>query len=128
MRKRLTPARGAQGVPAASTPPSESATPRQGAGSRPTSVTVQARNMGLAMLGAATFLAVAAIIAGTAWTAPAPGICSPPGGGQSVPCPAGELTANNLFSLIALVVASSVLFAVGIVVEFMVWLRAHPAD
>ena len=97
-------------------------------GKAQTSVTIQARYMGAAILVLAASLAFAAVYVGVLWTAPAAGPCFPPSGGQSIPCPSGELTPNNLFTLLVLVISSLIFFVLGIVVLMLVWFRAHPTD
>lgn len=84
--------------------------------------------MGVVILVVASALALAAAAAGVIFTAPSQSQCPNPNGGQDIPCPPGPLTTNNLFTLLALVILSAVFFALGIVIEMMVWFRAHPTD
>jgi len=102
---------------------------RSEAGNVGPSVTSQARWMGVAILAAAGTLALAAAVAGLIFTAPAASLCPPPSGsGPDVSCPPGPLTTDNMFALLTLVVVSLVLFALGVVVEMMVWFRANPTE
>jgi hypothetical protein len=84
------------------------------------------RNAGMVLIMAACVMALGAIVAGGIYTAPGPGVCSPPGGGQAIPCPATELTPNNLFVEIVLVVTSMGSFLLGIMLVTLAWLRMHP--
>ena len=86
--------------------------------------------MGFAILAAAAVLALAAVGAGLTFTAPPASTLCPPssGSGPDVPCPPGPLTTDNMFVLLTLVFSSLVFFALGVVVEMMVWFRAHPSD
>ncbi len=67
------------------------------------------------LIGAAVLLSLATVLAGSIFTAPAPGPCFPPGGGSPIACPATELTPNNLFTLLALVILSLFSFTLGVV-------------
>jgi hypothetical protein len=79
------------------------------------------RYTGLAMLVTAAVLVLVAVTAGLIYTAPPPGSCFSA-------CPASELTPNNLFTLITLVVVSASSFILGTVLITIAWFRQHPAS
>jgi len=71
--------------------------------------------LGLIILGVAVALA-------NFWTLPT-GTCFPPGGGSSIPCPASELTTNDLAVVLALMLWSGVTVALGSILACLAWLR-----
>ena len=76
---------------------------------------------GLLVLGF-VFLLVAAEL-WSMWTSPTAGVCFPPGGGSSIPCPASELTSNNLAFVIFFLVVSTTMIALGSVLVCLAWLH-----
>jgi hypothetical protein len=78
----------------------------------------------LIILGIVTLLGGA--IATLAWTSPPMGPCFPPGGASSIPCPASELTPNNLAVIIVITVGSIVVIAWGGVLVCLAWLHKPP--
>lgn len=129
-RKCLTSVHHPPGMPASETP--SSAVMAHGEDTRPAHavVTSEGRWVGIGILVFASALALAAVSAGVVFTTPSQSLCPPPSGngGQDIPCPPGPLTTNNMFTVLTLVILSAVFLAVGIVVEIMVWFRAHPVD
>ena len=80
---------------------------------------------GIVMVGV-LFLLVAVAL-GLAFTAPSAGACFPSGGGTSIPCPSSELTPNNLFTLIALAIASVGSLLIGTLLVMSAYFRLNPA-
>ena len=79
--------------------------------------------MAMAMFIVASLVALTVVIALLVYTAPPPGPCYPPGGGQSIGCPASQLTPNDLFVTLALVIVAMGLFVLGMMVTTVAWLR-----
>lgn len=59
------------------------------------------------------------------WITPT-GTCFPPGGGAAIPCPAAELTSNDLAVVMVITMVASIMVGLGVVLVCLAWLHKPP--